>query len=91
MAEIKGKNKGEWSEMYIFFKLMSDRKVYVADKDMNKLKDVFLNIVSIIREEVAGKEYRYFTGDKVVITLNGETVMALDSSLFTEKAARVWK
>lgn len=91
MAEIKGKNKGEWSEMYIFFKLMSDRKVYVADKDMNKLKDVFLNIVSIIREEVAGKEYRYFTGDKVVITLNGETVMTLDSSLFTEKAARVWK
>lgn len=91
MAEIKGKNKGEWSEMYIFFKLMSDRKVYVADKDMNKLKDVFLNIVSIIREEVAGKEYRYFTGDKVVITLNGETVMSLDSSLFTEKAARVWK
>ena len=91
MAEIKGKNKGEWSEMYIFFKLMSDRKVYVADKDMNKLKDVFLNIVSIIREEVVGKEYRYFTGDKVVITLNGETVMTLDSSLFTEKAARVWK
>ena len=41
MAEIKGKNKGEWSEMYIFFKLMSDRKVYVADKDMNKLKDVY--------------------------------------------------
>lgn len=28
MAEIKGKNKGEWSEMYIFFKLMSDRKLH---------------------------------------------------------------
>jgi hypothetical protein len=32
----KGKNKGEWSEMYIFFKLISDRKVYVADKDIKK-------------------------------------------------------
>lgn len=91
MAEIKGKNKGEWSEMYIFFKLMSDRKVYVADKDMNKLKDVFLNIVSIIREEQAGKEYRYYTGDTVRITLNGADIKTLDSSVFTEKAARVWK
>ena len=65
MSEIKGKNKGEWSEMYMFFKLMSDRRVYVADKDMNKLKDVFLDIVSIIREEQVGKEYRYYTGDTV--------------------------
>ena len=35
MATNKGKNIGEWSEMYIFFKLMSDRKVYVADKDFS--------------------------------------------------------
>lgn len=90
MTEIKGKNKGEWSEMYIFFKLMSDRKVYVADKDMNKLKDVFLDIVSIIREEQVGKEYRYYTGDTVRITLNGVDIKTLDSSVFTEKAARVW-
>ena len=80
MSEIKGKNKGEWSEMYIFFKLMSDRRVYGADKDMNKLKDVFLDIVSIIREEQAGKEYRYYTGDTVRITLNGTDIKTLDSS-----------
>lgn len=91
MPSDKGKNKGEWSEMYVFFKLMSDRKVYVADKDMNRLKDVFLNIVSIIREENKGEEYRYFTGDKVSITLNGEEIATVDSSLFTDNAQRVWK
>lgn len=90
MAEVKGKNKGEWSEMYVFFKLISDRKVYVADKDMNKLKDVFLNIVSIIREEESNKEYRYYTGDTVRITFNGKTIKTLDSIVFTEKAAKVW-
>lgn len=90
MADIKGKNIGEWSEMYIFFKLMSDRKIYVADKDMNRLKDVFLNIVSIIREENKGKEYRYFTGDTVKITLNGEEVSTVDSSCFTDNAKKVW-
>lgn len=91
MSEIKGKNKGEWSEMYIFFKLISDKRVYVADKDMNRLKDVFLDIVSIIREEQAGKEYRYYTGDTVKITLNGKDIKNLDSSLFAENAVRVWK
>ena len=90
MATNKGKNIGEWSEMYIFFKLMSDRKVYVADKDMNRLKDVFLNIISIIREENKGKEYRYFTGDVVKITLNGEEVATFDSSRFTDNAKKVW-
>lgn len=90
MATNKGKNIGEWSEMYIFFKLMSDRKVYVADKDMNRLKDVFLNIISIIREENKGKEYRYFTGDVVKITLNGEEVATVDSSRFTDNAKKVW-
>ncbi len=91
MADVKGKNKGEWSEIYIFFKLMSDRKVYAADKNMNKLKDVFLNIVSIIREENLGIEYRYYTGDNIVIKRNGESVKTLDSSLFTANAARVWE
>ena len=90
MATNKGKNIGEWSEMYIFFKLMSDRKVYVADKDMNRLKDVFLNIISIIREENKGKEYRYFTGDVVNITLNGEEVATVDSARFTDNAKKVW-
>ena len=90
MATNKGKNIGEWSEMYIFFKLMSDRKVYVADKDMNRLKDVFLNIISIIREENKGKEYRYFTGDVVKITLNGEEVATVNSSRFTDNAKKVW-
>ena len=90
MATNKGKNIGEWSEMYIFFKLMSDRKVYVADKDMNRLNDVFLNIISIIREENKGKEYRYFTGDVVKITLNGEEVATVDSSRFTDNVKKVW-
>lgn len=31
-------NKGEWSEIYIFLKLMSDGKVYAADRNMNRLK-----------------------------------------------------
>lgn len=62
--ELKG-NKGEWSEIYIFFKLLSDGKVYAADKDMKKIRDKFLNIIRIIREEIKGKKYSYYTGEKI--------------------------
>ena len=49
---------------------------------MNKLKDVFLDIISIIREEKVGFEYRYFPGDKVKITLNGDEVKIVDTQQF---------
>ena len=37
-------NKGEWSEVYIFLKLLNDGKISIADRNMNALKNVFLNI-----------------------------------------------
>ena len=58
-----------------------DISEYQADVDMNKLKDVFLNIISIIREEKVGFEYRYFPGDNVKITLNGDEVKVTHAGL----------
>ncbi len=53
------KNKGEWSEVYIFLKLLIDGKVYAADKNLKKIPTAFLNILKILREEIAGKVYAY--------------------------------
>lgn len=90
MPNAKGKNKGEWSEIYVFFKLLTDRRIYVADEKMNKLKDAFLDIISIIREEKTGFEYRYYTGESVRIKLNGIEVKSVDSCRFAENAALLW-
>lgn len=90
MSGNKGKNKGEWSEIYILFKLISDGRIYAADKDMNKLKNVFLDIISVIREEKAGFEYRYFPGDNVKITLNAEEVKIVDTQQFIKFMHKVW-
>lgn len=90
MENQKTKNKGEWSEIYIFFKLLTDGKVYMADKDMHKLKDVFLDVISIIREEVKDQEYRYYPGEKVKITLNGTEVKDVDRQLIIDKMNRLW-
>ena len=64
------KNKGEWSEVYIFLKLLIDGKVYAADKNLNKIPTAFLHILKILREEIAGKVYAYVPGPIVHIFLN---------------------
>ena len=47
-------NRGEWSEIYIFLKLLDDGKVYAADRAMQKIDTVYLNILKILREENPG-------------------------------------
>ena len=63
-------NKGEWSEVYIFLKLLNDGKLYIANKNLDAMKNVFLNIIKILREN-----YSYFTGKTVRILLNDEEVV----------------
>lgn len=44
---MKG-NKGEWSELYTFFQLLADGKLFSADESLNQTKS-FVEIVSIQR------------------------------------------
>ena len=34
-------NKGEWWEFYTFLKILDEKKVYIADKELNIIKDKF--------------------------------------------------
>ena len=43
MPNLSG-NKGEWSEIYVFLRLLEIGKLYAADADLNKMDDVFYNI-----------------------------------------------
>jgi len=91
MSELTG-NKGEWSEIYIFLKLLSDGKIYAADRHMQKLENAFLNIVKIIREEIQSYKYEYYTGNTVKVFLNGEdTGIAVSVSEFTQMKDLLWK
>lgn len=65
-------NKGEWSEIYIFLKLLDDGKVYAADKDMNLIPTVYLNILKIFLKYYE-KKYR-------VIFMNIKQVKLLKST-----------
>ena len=60
-------NKGEWSELYAFIKLLKEGKVYAADANAARIDDVYLPIIKMIREEKEGERKDYYTGDTIRI------------------------
>lgn len=44
--ELKG-NKGEWSELYAFFKLLADGRLYCGDGHLNRYDDRYYPILEI--------------------------------------------
>lgn len=82
-------NKGEWSELYAFLKLLSEGKVYAADRDINKIPDVCYKIIRIIREE-SEENYEYLTGRNIVIVNNlGQTILSVPLEEFTKHAEKL--
>lgn len=78
-------NKGEWSELYAFLKLLCDGKVYTADENANRIDELYLPIIRIIREEERGIPYDYYTGDKIKIFLNDELIDDIDNTELEEQ------
>lgn len=79
-------NKGEWSEIYVLLKLLSEGRLYAADEDLNKLEKIFFPIIKIIREEISNEKKEYFCGDIVEVYLNGRKVNSLPASRFSDEA-----
>lgn len=55
---IRG-NKGEWSELYTLFKVLSDKELKAGDSELNRITDLILPVIKIFRKESDGTfEYR---------------------------------
>ena len=67
--EISG-NKGEWSEVYALFKLLSDKELSAGDADLNKVEKLIYPIIRIIRYDLSG-EIRYNYSERNVIIKSG--------------------
>ncbi len=51
-------NKGNWSEIYTFLKLLADGKLYAANQNLEKIEEIYYPILKIIRSELNNnKEY----------------------------------
>lgn len=82
-------NKGEWSEIYVLFKLLADSKIYAADSELNKLSDIYFPIIKIIREEIFGELKEYKIGNIIEIYINGEKIKSLNKGEFEKKSSEL--
>lgn len=85
-------NKGEWSEIYVLFKLLGDTKVFTGDENLNKIESIFYPILKILREE-RGKSYEYDieNRDVVFITEDGKEFMRMPVAEFRRQADRLFR
>ncbi|MGN0047076.1 MAG: HpaII family restriction endonuclease [Eggerthellaceae bacterium] len=82
-------NKGEWSEVYVFLKLLGDGKLYAADEELMPRDDLFFPVNKIYRKEAGGKSF-VFTIDHdskmVSIDLNGRHQSDISQEEFADQA-----
>lgn len=65
-------NKGEWSELYVLFKLLADRRLYAGDENLNKIERLIFPIIEVIRKESEVTINFSYEGDVVIINGNNE-------------------
>ena len=83
-------NKGEWSELYAFLRLLSQGRVYAANEKVEKIDNVYYPILKIIREEQKGEIYDYcIENDSVVIETQSRRIMAIDRESLGEEADKL--
>lgn len=59
------KNKGEWTELLVFVKLLTEQKLHLSDKELNP-KDAFFNIKKVTTQNL---DLEFFIIDKSTIQL----------------------
>ncbi len=81
-------NKGEWSELYAFFKLLADGRLYSGDGQLNRYDDKFYPILEIFRDDSANRNVYKVQAAKNNILVAGETVnIKISQKRFKKEAA----
>lgn len=88
MADKMSGNKGEWSELYAFLKLLSEGRVYAANEYVEKIEDIYFPILKIIREEHAGEIIEYVIENEYVhIDIYRNRLLSVRRDELNEKAS----
>lgn len=82
------KNKGEWTELLVFIKLLAEQKLHLSDKDLNQKLD-FFNISKVTTRNL---ELDFFILDKRTIKVfnntSGKNITIDISSILNEKSLK---
>lgn len=85
---MQSANKGEWSELYAFARLLKDGKIYAADENVNRLNDIFFPILKLVRADIDNQDIDYHPGEKILIYKNNEKIGEIDSD-YLEKNTNI--
>jgi hypothetical protein len=81
-------NKGEWSEIYALFKLLSDKQLFAGDADLNKVEELFYPIIKIIHNE-SGGNFEYEINGDIVIISGGKEQLRIPVKTFNEQSVKL--
>lgn len=78
-------NKGEWAELLVFLKALSDGKIHAADEKLEKIEQLFYIILSAIKYENGSKrEYiRSQKENKIILLENDDFCLEIPISEFS--------
>src|SRR6476469_872148 len=81
-------NKGEWSELFTFFKLVSEGKIYAGDSLLNKSSEKYYPIISILRKQNNAVYTYNIDGENVNISA-GESLLKVVPRIQFAKASEI--
>lgn len=84
-------NKGEWSEIYVFLKLLADGKLNAADADLKAIPTVYYPIIKILRQEsVQKRSYWIDSTIKIIDEQSNLELLQLPISEFVVKSQELF-
>ena len=82
-------NKGEWSEIYVFLRLLGDGRLYVADSRLQRNPNSYAEVLKIPREDTPSAVIEYVRsedGSMVDIVSDGVCVDTVPAAEFARQA-----
>ncbi len=84
-------NKGEWSEIYVFLKLLGEGKLNAADENLNAIPNVYYPIIKIFRKENnVNREYRLNGNIKIIDGNTQQEILNLGINEFIEHSKELF-
>lgn len=80
-------NKGEWSEVYVFLRLLAEGRLYCGDGWLNRYDDRWYDILEVFRDDSPTRnEYRVIHAKKSILAVGDCWELELPQGVFMECA-----
>ena len=91
-------NRGEWSEIYAHFKILEEGFLYPADKNMQRLEESKIPVISVLRHDAPDKEkpkevtYSVCQNEKLIRIVVGDVAFPdIEQTEFGEQARALFQ